>query len=87
MLAQSSDIRTARVHFNAITGPVTEAVNLFSTGQNPIYRFHCPMAFDNLGAFWLQDHPETRNPYFGASMLSCKDSVEKLTPQKKEDRQ
>lgn len=37
----------------------------------PLYRMHCPMAFDDHGADWLQNNNELKNPYFGAMMLSC----------------
>jgi Cu(I)/Ag(I) efflux system membrane fusion protein len=36
-----------------------------------VYVARCPMAFDNRGARWLQDSTAIRNPYFGASMLTC----------------
>ena len=39
-------------------------------------RVHCPMAFDNKGADWLQGTGSIRNPYFGADMLSCGAPVE-----------
>ena len=84
-LAQASDILTARVQFEVITGPITEVIQIFGSKEHPVYRFHCPMAFDNKGAFWLQNSPETRNPYFGSSMLLCKDSIERLIPEKKVD--
>ena len=29
------------------------------------------MAFDNKGGYWLSETEDIRNPYFGASMLSC----------------
>jgi Cu(I)/Ag(I) efflux system membrane fusion protein len=34
------------------------------------------MAFDNKGADWLQTDEDTRNPYFGASMLKCGKVIE-----------
>lgn len=37
----------------------------------PVYRVHCPMAFDNRGADWLQSHNTVHNAYFGAKMLRC----------------
>lgn len=40
-------------------------------GSKPLYRMHCPMAFDNKGADWLQRGKTLANPYFGASMLRC----------------
>lgn len=36
-----------------------------------LFLLHCPMAFDNAGADWLQNTEEVLNPYFGASMLRC----------------
>ncbi|MCP4450592.1 MAG: DUF3347 domain-containing protein, partial [Planctomycetes bacterium] len=35
------------------------------------YQFHCPMAFDNQGASWLQNVNDIKNPYFGDMMLKC----------------
>ena len=34
-------------------------------------RAHCPMALGGKGADWIQRGSEVRNPYYGASMLSC----------------
>jgi len=82
-LEQAHDIETARTQFEALTKPMTATIKTFSSGDKPVYRFHCPMAFDNKGAYWLQNNDKTRNPYFGASMLLCKDSVEKLETRKK----
>lgn len=32
---------------------------------------HCPMAFDDTGADWIQADETVANPYFGAEMLRC----------------
>ena len=36
-----------------------------------LIKFYCPMAFDNKGAFWVQDDEEILNPYFGSKMINC----------------
>lgn len=82
-LVKAGDIEAARVEFEKITEPITAVVKEFGSGKAVVYRYHCPMAFDNKGAYWLQNHQDTRNPYFGASMLLCKDKVEPITPDKK----
>ena len=44
-----------------------------------VYQQHCPMAFDNRGAWWLSEQPDIVNPYFGDKMLNCgvvKESLE-----------
>ncbi|MCB0295126.1 MAG: DUF3347 domain-containing protein, partial [Calditrichaeota bacterium] len=43
-----------------------------------VYRYHCPMAFDNKGADWLQDKQGVENPYFGSAMFRCGEEVEKV---------
>lgn len=42
--------------------------------------FYCPMAFDGKGAYWLDDSPAVKNPYFGESMRDCGEQVETLGP-------
>jgi Cu(I)/Ag(I) efflux system membrane fusion protein len=83
-LARAKDIEAARVQLQVLTEPVATAIKLFGSRKTTVYRFHCPMAFDNKGAYWLQNSSETRNPYFGAAMLTCKDSVETLFLTEKE---
>ena len=49
----------------------------FGFGETmPVFQHHCPMAFGNKGAIWLQKDDQTRNPYFGSTMLKCADRVE-----------
>ncbi len=83
-LAAASDIEAARVQLEILTAPSVQAITIFGSGKSAVYKFHCPMAFNDKGAYWLQDNTDTRNPYFGESMLICKDSVEPLVEGKKE---
>jgi membrane fusion protein, copper/silver efflux system len=46
--------------------------------EGSVIRMHCPMAANNRGADWLQPTDELRNPYFGSSMLTCGEVVERL---------
>lgn len=41
---------------------------------------HCPMAFNNRGADWIQRKGPVRNPYFGAQMLECGEVTESIPP-------
>jgi len=50
-----------------------------------VYELHCPMAFGGRGALWLQDNDQTRNPYYGATMLKCADRVELILPENPEE--
>jgi Cu(I)/Ag(I) efflux system membrane fusion protein len=69
-VAQS--LEALRVRFESLTEHVLELHEATGhPGSKPLYRMHCPMAFDNKGADWLQRGKTLANPYFGASMLRC----------------
>ena len=85
-MVKSPDINELRVEFEPFTKEITKILDRSEYNPaKPVYRFHCPMAFDNRGAYWLQDNKNTRNPYFGSSMLICKDEVIKLYPKNKKE--
>ena len=42
-----------------------------SVAGRTLYVMHCPMAYNDHGADWLQAAEPLRNPYFGAIMLGC----------------
>jgi Cu(I)/Ag(I) efflux system membrane fusion protein len=66
------DIKLLREDFHLLSQQLIKTAKDFgSTGELPFYVLHCPMAFDNTGANWLQDNKQTSNPYFGNMMLRC----------------
>ena len=85
-LAKANDIASARSEFALLSEQLLVVVQKFEvTSAGAIYELHCPMAFDGRGATWLQNNDEVRNPYFGASMLTCADRVRKLESAKHAD--
>ncbi len=71
-VAQTEEIKSQREDFYLLSQQLTELAKRFgSASEGPVYLLHCPMAFDNKGANWLQSNDKTRNPYFGAQMLQC----------------
>lgn len=71
-LAMSQDVATWRERFEPLSASIDELATSFGAAfATPVYRVHCPMAFDNRGADWLSDEPEVWNPYFGAAMQRC----------------
>ncbi len=71
-LRQSRDLDPLRRAFAALSGALYAAIKQFGHDlQEPVYRYHCPMAFDGAGADWLQNHSKVENPYFGAAMFTC----------------
>ncbi|MDX2475208.1 MAG: DUF3347 domain-containing protein, partial [Candidatus Krumholzibacteria bacterium] len=77
LTAGAEDIAARRMAFEPLSDTLWLAVSTFKAGAGtPVRRFHCPMAMDGAGAFWLQAGETTANPYYGASMLRCGSQVE-----------
>lgn len=79
-LSMSKDLKTARENFSQISSLFYK--ELSSSADNlkkPLYSYFCPMAFNNKGAFWLQENMETQNPYFGSVMPKCGELKETIS--------
>ena len=81
----AKDIKAAREGFRNLSNALVLTGREFGTsGSQPVYVLHCPMAFNNKGADWLQNkQPQTANPYFGKSMFACGQVTETLSRTKK----
>ncbi|MBE0566799.1 MAG: DUF3347 domain-containing protein [Krumholzibacteria bacterium] len=72
MVAAAEGIVARRLAFEPLSDGLWTVLERFDAGEAaPVRRFHCPMALDGAGAYWLQAGPVTANPYYGASMLRC----------------
>ena len=79
-VAQAASIKAARKAFDALSGHLITAVEQFGVmGDKPVIQFHCPMAFGNKGADWLQPKGGTENPYYGSTMFTCGDQTRVLS--------
>lgn len=70
-IAQAKDIGTARSQFIALSIEVIDLAKTFGPFEEPLFVQFCPMANNDKGAEWLSEMEAIRNPYFGASMLTC----------------
>lgn len=76
-----TDIEVARVRFERMSEAVISLQRRFGHhGSQAWFVVHCPMAFDDQGADWLQRSEQINNPYFGESMLRCGEIVESFEP-------
>lgn len=76
-----TDIEIARTKFEGMSEAVIALQRRFGhRGSEEWQLAHCPMAFDNQGADWLQRGEQINNPYFGASMLRCGEIRESFGP-------
>ncbi len=68
----AGNIEDFRAQFDDLSDALYAVTKKFGTGSSlSIYRFYCSMANEGRGAYWLQDKPETENPYYGKAMLKC----------------
>ena len=79
----AGDLSEARTAFQKISDLLIQIMDQNGTPEKTMHVIHCPMAFDNQGANWLQWEQETRNPYFGESMLKCGELKRSINPREK----
>jgi Cu(I)/Ag(I) efflux system membrane fusion protein len=77
-IAASSDIEEQREAFSNFNNAFYKSLKMFGLKDETAYYQFCPMAFDDLGAYWISETEEIRNPYFGDMMLSCGETKETL---------
>jgi Cu(I)/Ag(I) efflux system membrane fusion protein len=78
-LKNASNIETARLAFSNLSESLIAVGKKFGSDQQSLLVYHCPMAFDNKGADWLQNKEGTENPYFGSMMFNCGNQVANLS--------
>jgi Cu(I)/Ag(I) efflux system membrane fusion protein len=79
-ITELSDVEEQRKQFDFLSQSLIETIKVFGIPEDTFYVSHCPMAFNNVGADWISDATEIRNPYFGDKMLKCglvKDTINK----------
>ena len=77
--AGAKGIESLRESFEAVSNSMLTIVREFGHDASAnLVEAYCPMAFNDAGASWLQEGRDIRNPYFGASMLSCGDVREEF---------
>jgi Cu(I)/Ag(I) efflux system membrane fusion protein len=78
-IKEAEGIEPMREGFEGLSNELIVVVKQFGVyPAKTLYKFNCPMAFNNKGADWLQMDKDTRNPYFGASMLKCGQVIEEI---------
>lgn len=76
-LSELSDIEKQRNVFADLTQNIYQLALAFGY-NNTLFNNECPMAQNGQGANWLSAEPEIKNPYYGASMLSCGKIIEEI---------
>jgi Cu(I)/Ag(I) efflux system membrane fusion protein len=79
-MAAANDISRAREGFETLSIYTIKTAERFGSEKHHLIVYHCPMAFDDKGADWLQNKEDLENPYFGSSMFRCGSIKANLTP-------
>jgi Cu(I)/Ag(I) efflux system membrane fusion protein len=80
----AADLAARRAAFEPLSTALLGLVGRYGhSAGTALTEAHCPMAFDDRGASWLQRGDEILNPYFGSEMLSC-GTVEREFPARKD---
>ncbi|MFO0634272.1 MAG: hypothetical protein U0168_15600 [Nannocystaceae bacterium] len=67
----SADLTATRRAFKNVSDGMIEYMRADASTQAGFELVHCPMAFEDKGALWVQASGKIANPYYGASMLRC----------------
>lgn len=70
-IATAANIDAQRTLFAELSTDFIKRVKAAGLSSGEVYVEYCPMALDDQGASWLSSQKEIKNPYFGASMLTC----------------
>ncbi|TXK44143.1 DUF3347 domain-containing protein [Pontibacter qinzhouensis] len=78
-IAATTDLGAQRQQLEELSEATFALTKAFGAADSDLYYQHCPMAFNDKGAYWLSSEKEIRNPYYGKSMLKCGTNEEVFT--------
>lgn len=67
----SPDIATARLMYAKMSEGMIAWLAAHPERREGLMLVHCPMTFNNQGAYWVQREGKIVNPYEGSMMLHC----------------
>ncbi len=80
-LESSGTLEGARTGFEELSKAMANVLRRYGNPlDQPVRLAHCPMAFGDQGAAWIQRGDAIDNPYFGATMRTCGSILETVSP-------
>jgi Cu(I)/Ag(I) efflux system membrane fusion protein len=87
-ISENKDVQIQREAFDPVSECFARMLMSFRHAMSgPLFLYHCPMSFDQKGAYWIEDSKEIQNPYFGRKpfkgqdMLKCGVLQETVAPE------
>jgi Cu(I)/Ag(I) efflux system membrane fusion protein len=76
--ANAADLTGMRKNLNLLSMAFAELLEQTPRNGETLYLQYCPMARNDVGGFWLSRSEAILNPYFGASMLECGETISQI---------
>lgn len=83
VLVGAKTLEDQRRQFATIADAMWTITRTVQYSGEKVYWQHCPMAFNNEGAYWMSNEAGIRNPFFGNKMLTCGSTEDSLDYSKK----
>ena len=74
-IQDAKNLDQQRSHFIGLSEGMLALAEAFPNKGQTLYRQYCPMANNDVGAYWLSSDKEIKNPYYGDMMLNCGEVV------------
>lgn len=76
-IANASNLNTQRIALKGLTLAMVEMLHIADSNEISLYLQYCSMALND-GAGWLSASEDIANPYYGSSMLTCGEILERV---------
>ncbi|MBS1639128.1 MAG: DUF3347 domain-containing protein [Bacteroidetes bacterium] len=82
-LLAEKNIEAKRKSFATLSEEMYDLIRTVQYDKATVYHAHCPMAFNGVGANWLSNSADIKNPYIPKQMLSCGEVTDSINFAKK----
>ncbi|MCB8995504.1 MAG: efflux RND transporter periplasmic adaptor subunit [Bacteroidales bacterium] len=79
IIDSSNEMEKQREAFILLSEKLHQAIKMYGLMGKTVYYQFCPMANSGVGAYWLSEFKDIRNPYYGEAMLTCGETKETLS--------
>ncbi len=79
-MGRANDLKEIRSGFQIVSKLFIQLLEVEGSIGDTAYIQFCPMVNNNLGANWISQKSEIRNPYYGDKMLTCGEVIKQVNP-------
>ena len=79
-LKLANDDEKLRIAYYQFSKKLRQILPFAETLEDIVFVIHCPMVFQDSGAFWLSEDKSVHNPYSGNENRNCGKVIETIKP-------